>query len=162
MPGRAPRSARNLGLWVMLGVPTLLVTVFAWQIGSNLIKTDIIVRTAVAVSRVTLEQDPIGARVDFVVVDRVGADTTVAGDLTVNVREPDGTVWRTTRAIAPSDFAPLPSGSLLRGRTGYSVLVPATDWARAPRRGGSASVSVSVQPIDGTVAVATVAEERFP
>jgi hypothetical protein len=146
----------------MLGVPVVLLIVFGWQVGSSLIKTDVVVRTAVAVSRVTLEHDPVGARVDFVVVDRVGADTTVAGDLTVNVREPDGTVWRTTRAIIPTDFGPLPGNSLLRGRTGYSVLVPATDWARAPRRGGSTSVSVSVQPIDGSAPVASVAEERFP
>jgi hypothetical protein len=149
-------------MWVMVSVPILLGLLFAWQVGSSLIKTEIIVRSAVAVSRVTLEQDPVGARVDFVVVDRVGADTTMTGDLTVKVREPDGTVWRTTRAIAPSDFITLPASSLLRGRTGYSVLVPATDWARAPRRGGSASVAVSVQPSDGAEAVATVSEERFP
>jgi hypothetical protein len=146
----------------MFGVPILLVLVFAWQVGSNLIKTEIIVRTAVAVSRVTLESDPAGARVDFVVVDRIGADTTMAGDLTVRVREPDGTVWRTTRAILPGEFVTLPSTSLLRGRKGYSVLVPSSDWARAPRRGGSASVSVSVQPTDGTEPVGTVSEERFP
>jgi hypothetical protein len=146
----------------MIGVPILLGALFAWQVGSSLIRTEVIVRTAVAVSRVTLEQDPAGARVDFVVVDRVGADTTMTGDLTVKVREPDGTVWRTTRAIAPGDFVTLPSGSLLRGRTGYSVLVPATDWARAPRRGGAASVTVSVQPADGSEQVASASEERFP
>ena len=163
MPGhRSPRSRRNTGLWVIIGVPILLVALFAWQLGSTLIKTDIIVRTAVAVSRVSLEQDPVGARVDFVVVDRVGADTTVAGELTVKVREPDGTVWRTTRAILPNDFITLPSTSLLQGRKGFSVLVPSTDWARAPRRGGAASVSVSVLPTDGIEPIGTVSEERFP
>jgi hypothetical protein len=44
---------------------------------------------------------------------------------------------------------------------GYSVVVPATDWLRAPRRGGSATVSINVQPTEATP-FATVAEERFP
>jgi hypothetical protein len=55
----------------------------------------------------------------------------------------------------------LPDGGLLAGRTGYSVVIPASDWLRAPRRGGSATVSVSIQPTDGTP-FSTVAEERFP
>ena len=55
----------------------------------------------------------------------------------------------------------MPEGGLLAGRVGYSVVVPATDWLRAPRRGGSATVSINVQPADGTP-FSTVAEERFP
>ena len=55
----------------------------------------------------------------------------------------------------------IPAGSLLAGRVGYAVVIPATDWLRTPRRGGAATVSVSVQPTDG-VPFSTVAEERFP
>ena len=116
---------------------------------------------AVAVSRVSLEADPLGSRIDFVLVDRVGNDTTVNGDLNIKLREPDGTVWQTTRSVTASDFRTLPDGGLLAGRTGYSVVIPASDWLRAPRRGGSATVTLSIQPTDGTP-FSTVAEERFP
>ena len=61
----------------------------------------------------------------------------------------------------PADFVPLQTGGLLAGRIGYSVVIPASDWLRTPRRGGAASVTVIVQPTDGT-AFSTVAEERFP
>jgi hypothetical protein len=111
---------------------------------------------------VTLESDPQGARVAFVVVDRAGSDTTVNGDLTVKVREPDGTVWQSNRTISANDFITLSGGGLLNGRLGYSVVVPAADWMRAPRRGGAATVTIIVQPNDGGEAFSTVSEERFP
>jgi hypothetical protein len=91
----------------------------------------------------------------------VGQETTVSGDLNVKLREPDGTVWQTTRSVTAADFRTLPEGGLLAGRTGYSVLIPASDWLRAPRRGGSATVSLGIQPTEGA-AFSTVAEERFP
>ena len=156
-----PVQRRPIGAWVLVGVPLLLGVVFVWQIVSGFMHTEIAVRGAAAVSRVSLESDPIGARVDFVIVDRVGSETTVTGDVTVKVREPDGGVWQATRRVGSSDFSPLPTGGLLSGRVGYSVPVPATDWVRAPRRGGAASVSVSVQASDGST-LSTVAEERFP
>jgi hypothetical protein len=145
----------------IIGVPALLLLLFVWQVGSSVLRTEIAVRNAVAVSRVSLEADPIGSRVDLVLVDRVGKDTTVSGDLTVKLREPDGTVWQTTRSVSAADFIVLRESSLLAGRTGYSVVIPGSDWLRAPRRGGSATVSVSVQPADGQP-FSTVAEERFP
>jgi hypothetical protein len=135
---------------------------FLWQIGSGFIHTDVVVRQAVAVGRVSLESDPAGSRVDIVVVDRVGQETTVNGTLGVKLREPDGTLWQTTRTVSANDFQPLPDGGLLAGRSGYSVIVPASDWARAPRRGGSATVSITVQPSGDGPAFSTVAEERFP
>jgi hypothetical protein len=141
----------------MIGIPVLLV----WQVGSNLMHTEITIREAVSVSRVTLEADPRGARIDLVLGDRVGQETTVNGELTIKLREPDGTIWQTTRTVTAADFSPLQGGGLLNGRLGYAVVIPAVDWVRAPRRGGAATVSVNVQRTDG-VAFSTVAEERFP
>ena len=155
------RARRSAGTWVMIGVPILLVAMFAWQIVSPMLRTEIAVRDAVGFSRVSLEADPAGSRIDFAVVDRVGQETTVSGDVIIKLREPDGTVWQTTRSVTASDFRLLPNGGLLAGRTGYSVVIPSSDWLRAPRRGGSATVSLSIQPTDGTP-FSTVAEERFP
>jgi hypothetical protein len=159
---RTPQRSRSFGAWVIIGVPVLLGVFFLWQLLSPLLRTEIITRSPVAVSRVSLESDPQGSRVDFVIVDRSGSDTTVNGAVTVKVREPDGTLWQTTRGVSGGDFTALPMGSLLGGRTGYSVVVPAVDWARAPRRGGAATITVTVQPGDGAEPFSTVAEERFP
>jgi hypothetical protein len=156
----ARKSRISAGTAVIIGVPILLLLMVVWQIASSVLHTEIAVRDAVAVSRVSLEADPIGTRVDLVLVDRVGQETTVNGNLNVKLREPDGTVWQTTRAVSAADFTPI-NGGLLSGRLGYSVAVPASDWLRAPRRGGSASVTVSVEPAEGS-AFTTVAEERFP
>jgi hypothetical protein len=142
-------------------VPIVLLLVLAAQLGSGLLRSNAAVRSAVAIGRVSLEADPAGARVELVVVDRAGADTTVTGAVTIRVREPDGSVWQTTRQVAASDFTTLPAGHLLAGRLGLSVLVPSGDWARPPRRGGAATVSVSIQPSEGEP-FSTVAEERFP
>ena len=160
-PKATRRSRGSAAMWVIIGVPVLLALSLAWQIGSGLVRTEIAVRDAVAVSRVSLEADPLGSRIDFVVVDRSGQETTLNGDMTIKLREPDGTVWQTARSVTAADFGPLPEGGLLAGRVGYSVVVPATDWLRAPRRGGSATVTINVQPSDGTP-FSTVAEERFP
>jgi hypothetical protein len=156
-----PRVRRSAATWVIIGVPVVLLLLFVWQVGSSILRTEIAIRDAVAVSRVSLEPDPLGSRIDFVLVDRVGQDTTVSGDLNIKLREPDGTLWQTTRRVSASDFAVLPGGGLLSGRLGYSVVIPPSDWLRAPRRGGSATVSVSVVPADGAP-FSTVAEERFP
>jgi hypothetical protein len=110
---------------------------------------------------VSLEPDPLGSRIDFAVVDRVGQETTVNGNLTIKLREPEGTVWQSTRSITAANFVILPEGGLLAGRTGYSVVVPTSDWLRAPRRGGAATVSVSITPTERAT-FSTVAEERFP
>jgi hypothetical protein len=155
------KARRSVGTWAMIGVPILLAALFVWQIISPLLRTDVTVRDAVGFSRVSLEADAVGSRIDFAVVDRVGQETTVSGDVNIKLREPDGTVWQTTRSVTAADFRTLPDGGLLAGRTGYSVVIPASDWLRAPRRGGSATVTLSVQPTDGT-AFSTVAEERFP
>src|SRR4051794_40716631 len=87
---RPSRANRPLGPYVLIGVPVLLGLLFLWQIGSSFFKTEIIVRSAVAISRVSLEPDPVGSRVEMTFVDRQGADTTFSGALTVKVREPDG------------------------------------------------------------------------
>jgi hypothetical protein len=159
VPTRGPR--RNAGVWVIIGVPIALGLLVAWQLAATLLHTESVVRTAVAISRVSLEADPSGSRVDLVLVDRIGQETTLSGDVSVQLREPDGTVWQTTRHVAPEDFGQLPAGGLLAGRVGYAVVIPATDWLRSPRRGGAATVSVSIVPTDGQ-AFSTVAEERFP
>jgi hypothetical protein len=154
------KSPISAGTAVIVGVPVLLLLSFVWQIASSMLHTEIAVRDAVAVSKVTLEADAVGTRVDLVLVDRIGQETTVSGNMIVKLREPDGTVWQTTRAVSAADFTPI-SGGLLSGRLGYSVTVPASDWLRAPRRGGSATVTVSVEPSEGAP-FTTVAEERFP
>jgi hypothetical protein len=156
-----PIIRRSTGTWVIIGVPLLLLAILAWQIGSSMLHTEIAIRDAVAVSRVSLEADPAGSRIDFVLVDRIGQDTTVNGDLNLKLREPDGTVWQINRKVSAADFVLLPGGGLLTGRLGYSIVIPPSDWLRAPRRGGSASISVSVVPAEGAP-FSTVAEERFP
>ena len=136
---------------------------FVWQLASGFLHTESVAHEAVAISSVSLEPDPNGVRVDFVVVDRQGVDTTVGGDLSIKLREPDGAVWQTTRGLAPEEFAVLHDSHLLAGRLGYSVLVPASDWVRAPRHGGSASISLTIQPRDdGASTLTKQAEERFP
>jgi hypothetical protein len=135
--------------------------VFVWQIVSPLLRAEIAVRDAVGFSRVSLEADPLGSRIDFAVVDRVGQETTVNGDVTIKLREPNGTVWQSNRSITAANFVILPEGGLLAGRTGYSVVIPTSDWLRAPRRGGAATVSVSITPTERAT-FSTVAEERFP
>jgi hypothetical protein len=149
-------------MWVIIGVPALLLLTFVWQVASGFMHTEIAVRQPVAVGRVSLESDPAGSRIDFVVVDRVGQETTLNGTLDVKLREPDGTLWQTSRTVNSDNFKPLPDSSLLAGRTGYSVVVPASDWVRAPRRGGTATVSINAQPNDDGTPFSTVAEERFP
>lgn len=159
-PSNKPR--RPLATYVLIGVPILLALTFAWQVFSSLYHTDIVVRQAVSIGQVTLESDPAGSRIDFVVVDRVGQETTFTGDVTVNLREPDGAVWHTTRTLSADDFQPIKAGGLLTGRPGYSVVIPAGDWARPPRRGGSATVSIDVNPSDGGAPFSTVSSKPFP
>jgi hypothetical protein len=161
-PNPASRSSWPVGVYVLIGVPVLLGLLFVWQIASGLLKTEIIVRSAVAVSRVSLEPDPVGARVDMTFVDRQDLDTTFSGDVTVKVREPDGAVWQTIRTVSAADFVTLPTGGLLGRRQGYSVTLPSKDRARPPRRGGAATVSVDAVPADGSAPFSSIDEERFP
>ena len=154
---------RSLASWVLIGVPALLGLMFAWQIASGFMHTETVDHAPAAISSVRLEPDPAGVRVDVVLVDRQAAETSASGDLTIKLREPDGAVWQSTRAVSPDDFTPLPAGHLAAGRLGYTLLVPSADWVRAPRRGGSASVSVTFQAHDdGAAPVTRQAEERFP
>jgi hypothetical protein len=139
-PTPLKRMRRNAGMWVIIGVPVLLGLMFVWQIASNLLRTEIAIRSAVAISKVSLESDPLGSRIDLVVVDKIGQDTTFSGVMRIKLREPDGTVWQSTRDVTATEFAPLQTGGLLAGRLGYSVVIPATDWLRSPRRGGAATV----------------------
>jgi hypothetical protein len=154
---------RPLAGWVLIGVPAVLGLLFVWQIASSFVHTETVDHAPVAVSSLRLEPDPNGVRLDLVLVDHLGLEASAAGDLNVKLREPDGAVWQSTRALTSDDFAPLPSEHLLHGRLGYSLLIPASDWVRAPRRGGSASVTVGFQPReDGAATFTRQAEERFP
>lgn len=169
-PGAAPtplgrglgKPRRSTGTYVLIAIPLVLAATFVWQIAASMFHSEVVVREAVAVGRVSLEADAAGSRVDFVLVDRVGQETTFDGDVTIRMREPAGTLWQTTRTLSAGDFQPLPDTSLLAGRTGYSVLVPATDWARAPRRGGLATVTISVNPRDGGPSFSTDSQQLFP
>src|ERR1700736_4046957 len=84
-PALLKRARRSAGTWVIIGVPLLLLALFAWQILSPFLKTEIAVRDAVGFSRVSLEADPLGSRIDFAVVDRVGQETTVTGQLNIKL-----------------------------------------------------------------------------
>jgi len=159
--GPASRQRRSKATYVLFAVPLLLGAAFFWQIGSGLWHSEVVVRQPVAFGQVDLAADPTGTRVDVVLVDRVGQDTTLNGTLNVSVREPDGAVWQTSRSVSDSDFQPLPDGSLMAGRVGYALVVPARDWARPPRRGGLSTVSVAATPNDGT-AFSTQSQQRFP
>ena len=117
------RMRRSLGSWVIFGVPLFLLAVFAWQVAASNLHTDVAARDAVGISRVSLEADPVGSRIDMVLVDRVGQQTTVTGDINIQLREPDGTVWQSTRSISPADFV------LLRGRRSCWPGGWATRWS---------------------------------
>jgi hypothetical protein len=153
---------RTAGFWVIIGVPLLALVSVAWQLGTQLFHTEITIHDPAAIARISLEPDARGARVDLVMVDRTGTETTGSGTLSVKVREPDGALWQTTRNVSSADFAPLPSGGLLAGRTGLSLVVPAADWARPPRHGGTASVTVELDPAGGSPPIAATSAERFP
>jgi hypothetical protein len=161
-PGVKKSRLPSATTWAFIGIPLLLAVTFAWQIASSALHTDVVIREAVSVGRVSLEADPAGSRIDFVLVDRVGQQTTVDGTMSLKLREPDGRLWQSSRAVTAGDFQLLPDGGLLAGRLGYSVVIPSSDWARAPRRGGSATVTINIQPNGDGQAFSTVAEERFP
>ncbi len=150
-----------MGTYVLIGVPLLLAVMFVWEVLAGAIHTDVITRRAASVAQVTLEPDTAGARVDLVVVDAVGVEVSFSGQLDLSVREPDGMLWRTSRHVDDGDFHPLPADGLLAGREGYSVVVPADDWARPPRTGGLATITVSLTPDDGAP-VSTQVQQRFP
>jgi hypothetical protein len=161
-PRRSRRNSRAVGVWVLIGLPLVLVAVLLWQVGSAVMRSDIVVRNAVAVSRATLEEDPAGSRIELVLVDRFGNDVAANADVTISLREPDGAVWLTSRSLSTGDFTSLTGRGLLSGRLGYALVVPAADWARTPRRGGAATVMITVHPRDGGETFSTVSEERFP
>src|SRR5438067_3838930 len=150
------KPRRPMGTYLLIGIPALLLVTFLWQVASSTFHTEVAVRQATSVGQVTLESDPAGSRVDFVLVDRVGQETTFSGDVLLKVREPDGTYWQTRRTVSATDFQPLPDGSYLAGRSGLSIVIPGSDWAGAPRRGGSSSVSIDVTPDDGSRGFSTV------
>ena len=160
--GVVTRKRRSTGTYVLLAIPLLLAGAFLWQIGSGLFHTQVVARQPVAVGQVALEPDPTGTRVDVVLVDRVGQDTTLDGSLNVSVREPDGAVWQTSRSVTNADFETLPSDSIMAGRTGYTLVVSAGDWAHLPRRGGLATVSVRATPGDGSAVFSTQTQQLFP
>jgi hypothetical protein len=160
--GSRTSSNRSKGMWVLIAVPLVLAVTFVWQLAGNMFHTDAVVRQAVGVGQVALEPAPTGTRVDVVLVDRYGQETTFTGSLNLSLREPDGAVWQTTRSVSPSDFQPLSDNSLLAGRTGYSVIVNARDWARPPRRGGLGTVSITASSDDGQQAFSSQSQQRFP
>src|SRR5262249_55400246 len=142
--------------------PLVLAVTFVWQIASNVFHTEVVVRQAVSVGQVTLEAEPTGTRLDLVMVDRVGQETTFSGNLDVSLRDPDGAVWQTSRNVAAWVSQPRPDDSLMAGRDVYTLVVPARDWARPPRRGGLATVSITATPSDDGPLVTSQTQQRFP
>src|SRR5436305_702497 len=98
--GYARKQRRSRSMYVLIAVPVVLAATFFWQIGSSMFHPDSNARQAVSVGPATLEADPGGTRVDFVVVDRAGQETTFNGTLDLRLREPDGRVWQTSRTLA--------------------------------------------------------------
>ena len=156
------KRLRPSATWVVIGIPIVLLTAVVWQLASSALHSEAVIREAVSVGRVSLEADPAGTRVDFVLVDRVGQQTTIDGTLKIKLREPDGAIWQTSRTVAAADFRTLADGGLLAGRLGYSLAIPTSDWARPPRHGGAGTVTIEVVPGAGGPTFSTVAEERFP
>lgn len=160
--GSHSHKSRPIATYVLIAVPMLLAATFLWQLAANLFHTEDTSHPAVGVGQVTLEPDSSGTRLDLVMVDRFGQETTFDGKLNVTVREPDGAVWQTSRRLSISDFQPLPDDSLMAGRTGYTFVVSARDWARPPRRGGLATISIDATPGDGGPAFTSQSQQRFP
>jgi hypothetical protein len=153
---------RSKGTFVLIAVPVVLALTFIWQVASSTFHTQAVVREPVGVGQVSLEADPSGTRVDLVLVDRFGQETGFSGALDISLREPGGTVWKTSREVSSSDFQPLPGDSLMAGREGYSLTINARDWARPPRRGGLATVTIGATPEDGSPAFSTQSQQLFP
>jgi hypothetical protein len=149
-------------MYLLMAIPLLLALTFVWQVASGMFHTEEVVRQPVAVGQVSLDPDPAGMRLDFVLVDRVGEATAFNGTLNVTLRDPDGATWETTRNVAPADFQALPEDSLLSGRTGYSLVINARDWARPPRRGGLAMVTITATPNDESEPFSTKSQQRIP
>lgn len=159
---RSPAAppAVSAGMAAIVGIPILLLLLFVWQLVSPLLRAPS-VREPASIARISLEPDPSGARIDFVVVDRTGQETTADGELSITLREPDGAVWHATRSLTAADFAPLPAGGLNAGRLGYTIDVPTSDWVRPPRHGGAATVGVRIQ-LSGGGTLDGVEEMPFP
>jgi hypothetical protein len=161
-PASQERRFALKGSYLFIAIPLVLAATLIWQVASGMLHTEAAVRQAVAFGQVTLEPDPSGTRIDFVLVDRVGQETTFTGNLNVTLRDPDGAVWQTTRDVSPGDFQTLPTDSLLAGRNGYTLVVNARDWARPPRRGGLATISISATPSDDRPPISTQSQQLFP
>lgn len=143
------RQRRNTTIrnWVIGGAVALaLVLLLLWQYTPLFRGADLSATEATSILRVLLEPTPEGPAISVVLVDRLGRDATVTGDVNVNLREPDGQLWSQTFRVGPDSFQPLPATSLLPGRLGFRTVVPATAWSRPPRQGGQASITVIVTP----------------
>lgn len=156
------QTSRPIGTYVLIAIPLVLAATFLWQVAGGLFRTVDASHPAVGVGQVSLESDSLGTRVDLVMVDRFGRETTFDGNLNVSLREPGGAVWQSSRSVSTRDFQPLSDDSLLAGRTGYTFVVNARDWARPPRRGGLATISVNATPSDGAPTFTTQSQQRFP
>lgn len=161
-PVQSTSKGRSRGTYVLIAIPLVLAATFIWQVAAGMFHTDVVVRRPVAVGQVSLEPEVAGTRVDMVLVDRVGQDTTFSGTLDVGLRDPDGAQWKISRSVSASDFQPLPDDSLMAGRSGYSILVSANDWARPPRRGGLATVSINATPSGDGPTFSTQTQQLFP
>lgn len=116
---------------------------------------------AVSVARVVLEPADQGTAISLVLQDRAGNDAILLGELSLELREPDGAVWQVTRALRTTSFNPLPGTSLLAGRLGFREVIPPSAWTRPPRSGGQAAITVVATRPDGSQ-VRHQSTTRFP
>lgn len=148
-PRRVRRRAIPRGWVVGGGIAALAIVVLGIALLPGLMAGDPQLEEPVAVARITLESDTEGTAVVMVFHDRAGRDVPLVGQLDVELREPDGARWESTRQVNKTDFKPLPAGSLLQGRVGYRIVVPPQAWTRPPRRGGQAGIQLNVVPRNG-------------
>jgi hypothetical protein len=120
--GPVTRRQRFKGSYLLIAIPLVMAATFLWQLSSGLVHTDTAARQAVAVGQVSLTPDPSGTRIDFVLVDRVGQETTFTGNVNVSLRDPDGAVWQATRSVSPGD-------SNRYRMTVCWLAAPATHWS---------------------------------
>lgn len=126
-----------------------------------LLVTDSSANDPVTIARVALVPVGEGIAVDVVLLDRQGRDTGLDGDLTVDVKQADGSEFHTTRAVTAAGFVPIPGPGPLAGRRGIRTVIPSAAWPRPPRRGTQASITVTAAPRNAALFSAQ-ASDVFP
>jgi hypothetical protein len=145
----SPNGRAFLLLWGLLAVIVVGVLLQFLPLAISLFGSVTGNSGPVAVTTVALDPVPDAMGVAFTLADSSAQDTTMDGDVVIEMKEPDGALWTNgTTHLSPSDFGPISAGPLA-GRLGYRMVVANADWPRAPRRGGLGNVVITVTPSGG-------------